>query len=330
MPEDRSVAGSAEPAPVSSGLVGPLIIFVAGLVALAGGSLVLRSFGPGYRVGRLLASTPSATIEEAESLAAAGTRRYIRVDGRLDSAEDFPDENDRPLVYRRRRLEAHRAGRWTVIDEGVEMVPFQIRDGLATLAVDGARLGDGLVVLPRESVGTAADAPDRVPPELPRTTPVRYRIEQVSAVEHASVLGVAERRPDGSTALTAGLGRPLILSTLEPTEAMQLLAGGRRGRPLAALALLATGLGLLAVGLGWAVIAAFAAMIVPVQVLAASPSPTPGTGGDTRSVGEGPGLVGSPLTAIAIVLAIAVLSVVASLIYVRLTAQRAAGRSDRP
>jgi hypothetical protein len=309
--------------------VGPLIVVVAGLVALGGGALVLRSFGPGYRVGRLLASTPRATIEEAETLAAAGTRRYVRIDGRLDSAEDFPDEHERPLVYRRRRLEARRAGRWAVIDEAVQVVPFEVREGLAALAVDGARLGDGLVVLPRESVGTVADAPDRVPRDLPPTTPLRYRVEQVSAVEHATVLGVPEPRPDGTTVLTAGLGRPLILSTLEPTEAMQLLAGGRRGRPLAALALLAAGLGLIAVGLAWALIAAFAAMIVPGAVLAVSPSPTPGTGGDTRSVGEGPGLVGSPLMAIGIVFAIATISLVASLVYVRATARRASERSDR-
>jgi hypothetical protein len=309
--------------------VGPLIVVVAGLVALGGGALVLRSFGPGYRVGRLLASTPLATIEEAETLSAAGTRRYVRVDGRIDSAEDFPDEHERPLVYRRRRLEAQRAGRWTVIDQEIQVVPFEVRAGLAALAVDGASLGDGLVVLPRESIGTAADAPDRIPTELPPATLVRYRVEQVSAVEHATVLGVPERRTDGTTVLTAGLGRPLILSTLDTTEAMQLLAGGRRGRPLAALALLAAGLGLLAVGLAWAIVAAVAAMIVPGTVLAASPSPTAGSGGDTRSVGEGPGLVGSPMMAIGIVVAIAILSVAASLVYVRATEQRASDRSDR-
>lgn len=309
--------------------MGPLIVVVAGLVALGGGALVLRSFGPGYRVGRLLASTPLATIEEAETLSAVGTRRYVRVDGRIDSSEDFPDEHERPLVYRRRRLEAQRAGRWTVIDQEVQLVPFELRAGLAALAVDGASLGDGLVVLPRESVGTAADAPGRVPAELPPATPLRYRVEQVSAVEHATVLGVPERRSDGTTVLTAGLGRPLILSTLETTEAMQLLAGGRRGRPLAALALLAAGLGLLAAGLAWAVVAALAAMVVPGAVWAATPSPTPGTGGDTRSVGEGPGLVGSPLMAVGIVVAIAVVSVAASLIYVRATARRASERSDR-
>ncbi|MEA2538300.1 MAG: hypothetical protein QOF11_2534 [Chloroflexota bacterium] len=309
--------------------MGPLIVIVAGLLALAGAFLVLRSFGSGYRVGRLLASTPSATFEEAESLAAGGTRRYVRIAGRLDSAADFPDENARPLVYRRRRLEAQRAGRWTVIDESVEVVPFEVREGLSALAIDTARLGDGLVVLPRESVGTAADVPERVPSDLPSTTPLRYRVEQVSAVEHATVLGVPERRSDGTIALTAGLGRPLILSTLEPTEAMQLLAGGRRRRPLAAFALLAAGLGLLAIGLAWTLVVALVAAILPGPVLGDSPSPTPGTGGDTRSVGEGPGLVGSPLLAIGIVLAIAALSVVASLIYVRATAGRRPGRSDR-
>lgn len=299
----------------------PLIVVVAGLVALGGGTLVLRSFGSGYRVGRLLAATPRATIEQAEAYAADGARRYLRVDGRLDSAEDFPDEHARPLVYRRRRLEAKRGGRWIVVDEDVQVVPFEVRDGLAALAVDGARLGEGLVVLPRESVGTAADAPDRVPAGTSPDTPLRFRVEQVSAVEHATVLGMPERRADGTTVLTAGLGRPLVLSTLEPTEAMQLLAGGRRGRPLVALALLAAGLGLLAVGLGWAVFDAFAATVVPLAVRGATPTATAGAAGDTRSAGEGPGLVGSPLGAIGLVALIAVLTVIATLVYVRATSE---------
>lgn len=307
----------------------PLVVVVAGLVALGGGALVLRSFGPGYRVGRLLAATPRATIDQAEAYAAAGARRYVRVDGRLDSAEDFPDEHARPLVYRRRRLEARRGGRWIVVDEDVQLVPFKIREGLAALAVDGARLGEGLVVLPRESVGAAADAPDRVPAGTSPDTPLRLRVEQVSAVEHATILGMPERRADGTTVLTAGLGRPLILSTLEPTEAMQLLAGGRRGRPLVALALLAAGLGLLAVGLGWAVLDAFATTVVPLAVRAATPTASAGTAGDTRSAGEGPGLVGSPLVAIGLVALIAVVAVIATLIYVRATSddgRRGVGR----
>lgn len=300
--------------------MGPLIVIVAGLVALGGGALVLRSFGAGYRVGRLLAGTPRATIEEAESLAAAGRRRYLRIDGRIDSAEDFPDEHARPLVYRRRTLEANRDGRWAVLDETVQVVPFEIRDGLAALPIDGPSLREGLVVIPRESIGTAADAPDLGPVGLPVQTPLRLRVQQVSAVEHATVLGVPERRADGTTILTAGLGRPLILSTVETTEAMQLLAGGRRARPLAAMILLALGLALLAMGLGWAVTAAFAGIAAPAVALAASPTASPGPAGDTRSAGEGPGLVGAPLAAIGLVVVIAVLSVIATLVYVRATA----------
>ena len=307
----------------------PLIVVLAGLAALGGGVLVLRSFGPGYRVGRLLASTPLATIEEAEAVAARGRPRYLRIDGRLDSDEDFPDEHERPLVYRRRRLEARLGRRWTVLDQDVRVVPFEVRAGLAALAVDGIQLTDGLVVLPRESAGTAAEVPDRVPAGTPPDTPLRYRIEQVSAVEHATVLGVPTRQPDGTTMLSAGLGRPLILSTLEPTEAMQLLAGGRRTRPLAAIGLLVVGIGLVGVGLGWAVVQALAMTIVPGPILAASPSASPGIAGDTRSAGEGPGLVGAPLLAIAIVGLIAVLTVVATLVYVRATAGHRSDGSPR-
>lgn len=302
--------------------MGPLLLVVAGLVALVAGALVLRSFGPAYRVGRLLAVTPSATIEEAEAFAAAGRSAYVRINGRLDSAEDFPDEHDRPLVFRRRRLDVLRDGQWSTVEDDRQLVPFQVRSGLAALAVDADELDSGLIVLPRETVGTAGDIPERVPPDLSPTTPVRLRIEQVSAVEHAEVLGVPRRRTDGTTVLTAGLGRPLILSTVDRTEAMQLLADGRRARPLAALTLLAAGLILLAVGFGWAVAAGLAGALAPPVAAAASPVATPAQAGDTRSAGEGPGLVGAPLAAIALVALIAAASVIVTLAYVRLSERR--------
>lgn len=54
-------------------------------------------------------------------------------------------------------------------------------------------------------------------------------------------------------------------------------------------------------------------------VLAADPSATPGTGGDPRSPGEGPGFVGEPLIAIGLVVAIAFAAVLATLAYLRAT-----------
>ena len=56
---------------------------------------------------------------------------------------------------------------------------------------------------------------------------------------------------------------------------------------------------------------------------AASPTPAPAAG-DPRSSGQGPGLVGDPLFALLAVVGIGVLSVVATLVYVRLTAGRGA------
>ena len=61
------------------------------------------------------------------------------------------------------------------------------------------------------------------------------------------------------------------------------------------------------------------AVTVAATALAASPSPDTG-GGDPRSPGQGPGLVGDPLFALLVVLAIGIISVVATLVYVRLTA----------
>jgi hypothetical protein len=55
--------------------------------------------------------------------------------------------------------------------------------------------------------------------------------------------------------------------------------------------------------------------------LAASPSPV-APGGDPRSSGQGPGLVGDPAFALLAVVAIGLGSVVATLAYVRLTGRR--------
>jgi hypothetical protein len=56
--------------------------------------------------------------------------------------------------------------------------------------------------------------------------------------------------------------------------------------------------------------------------LAASPSPEVVVG-DPRSSGQGPGLVGDPLSAVLAVVVIGVGAVIATLVYVRLTARRA-------
>jgi len=233
--------------------VEPLLLLVPGLGLLAAGSLFLRSIGPGQRVGRLLASTPRISVEQALALTADGVPHYVRLDGRLDSDEDFPDERDQPLIFRRRRLEAWRGRRWEILSEARDMVPFQLNEGLASIAIDGGALDAGLVVLPREALGAAAEAPGMLPDGLDPATRVRLRVEQVSAVEHATVIGTPALDGLGRAILTAGTGRPLILSTLEPAEAMQLLAGGR-DHALVVGILLAGGLGLLALGAVWAVI----------------------------------------------------------------------------
>jgi hypothetical protein len=73
-------------------------------------------------------------------------------------------------------------------------------------------------------------------------------------------------------------------------------------------------------------LAAIATLLLaaPGVALGAAPSPTPGIG-DPRSSGQGPGLVGDPLTAVLVVAAIAVVTVGITLAYVRMTARGDAG-----
>jgi hypothetical protein len=62
------------------------------------------------------------------------------------------------------------------------------------------------------------------------------------------------------------------------------------------------------------------------SALAASPEPSAGAdyGGDTRTTGQGPGLVGSPLYALGGVLAVALISIGITMVYLRATARQAA------
>jgi hypothetical protein len=235
--------------------VSPLIPLIVGSAALVAGVLILRTYGPNYRVGRLLATTPEVTVGEARALA-AGRPRYIKVSGRIDAEDEFEDDAHRPLVFRRTRLQVRRDTAWVSFEDDRERVRFEVRDGLDGIVVDDAALDAGLVVVPRESVGVAGDVAARVPPGTPADTPVRLRIEQVSSVEHAIVLGVPGLDQAGEPRLSAGLGRPLVLTTLEPDEAMRILTEGGKRRPLLAATCLAGGLGLLLIGFVLAIVGA--------------------------------------------------------------------------
>jgi hypothetical protein len=328
--------------------VTPLLLGAAGVVALGIGGLVLRTFGPRLRVGRLLATTPRVSIGEALELAASGRRRYVRIDGRIDAEDEFEDDAHRPLVYRRTRLEARTGRDWTALEDHRQAVPFEIREGLDAIGVDADALDAGLVVVRRESVGVAAELPERVPPGLPGTTPVRARIDQISSVEHAIVLGVplpagtSTVAPSTGSApvarMSAGLGRPLVLTVLEPPEAMRVLAADGGTRTRFAAVCLAAGVALIVASLAWAGLAALVpglSTIVPnlsgmiPTALAASAEPSAASGGDPRSNGQGPGLVGTPGLAILGVVALGVLAVVATTIYVRLTDPPDPSRRER-
>lgn len=322
--------------------VTPILLAAAGVVALAVGGLILRTFGPRYRVGRLLATTPKVGIAEALELAASGRQQYVRIEGRIDADEEFEDANHQPLVFRRTRLESRAGQGWRTFEDQREAVPFGIREGLDAIAVDHAALDSGLVVVPRESIGNAADLAGRAPSDVAGDTPVRARIDQISSVEHAIVLGVPLPGVDVDVSparMTAGLGRPLVLTVLEPSEAMRVLAADDGGRTRLAAVCLVAGAALIVASLAWAGLAAlvpgltaFAPTLgglIP-MALAASPEPSLAAGGDPRSNGQGPGLVGTPGVAILAVVGIGLLAVVATTIYVRLTRPPEAGSRRRP
>ena len=232
----------------------PLVLFVVGVLALVLGWLAMRRLGGRARIGRILAVTPVVGVAEARALAERGSGRYVGVAGRIDSEHEFEDERQRPLVFRHTRLETRSGSAWTAVEDIRQVAPFDLSEGVDSIAVDGDQLDEGLIVVSRESHGTAAEIPDQIPEGTPPSTPVRLRIEQLSGVDHALALGVPFLDPVQGPILRAGMGRPLILTNLERDEAMRLLAAGRRWTARTASALLAAGVGLAGLGLVWGAI----------------------------------------------------------------------------
>ena len=195
-------------------------------------------------------------MARALALAEAGPTRYVAVAGRIDAEDEFEDEHHRPLVFRRTRLET-RAGQAVDGDRGRprRRVPFEIVDGLDRIAVDADALDEGLVVVTRESEGTAADVPDRVPDghAAGHARPAARRAAEQRRPRDR-LRGAGPRRRRRGAVLRAGLGRPLIVTTLEPDEAMRLLAVGRADTTRAVAALLGIGVVATVVGIGWWVV----------------------------------------------------------------------------
>ena len=111
------------------------------------------------------------------------------------------------------------------------------------------------------------------------------------------------------------------LSRLPRSRPESAVRSGRRAEPGGPLpAALATALAAIALAAGLSLVPSDVVPgLEPARVLAATAEPTTAPGGDTRSVGEGPGLVGAPFLAIGGVLALGFAVVGLTLVYVRAT-----------
>ena len=165
-------------------------------------------------------------------------------------------------------------GRWTAFEDSREAVPFEIREGLDSIGVDVGRAGRRARRRPtrvgrrRGRPGRPGTGDDGGRDAGPGARSSRSR--RSSTRSSSASLCPGELDGDGPR-LTAGLGRPLVLTTLEPAEAMRILAGGSTRPRLVAACFLVRG-GAPRGGLAWAGLGAFVAAVVPVA-LAASPSP---------------------------------------------------------
>ncbi|MFM8915519.1 MAG: hypothetical protein ACKOFY_04570 [Candidatus Limnocylindrus sp.] len=278
------------------------LLAVIGVALIVAGLLLSRRTDARTRAGQLLAGLSPISPTEALKLAAlrGGAAPYLAIKGSIDAPEIFEDEHHRPLVYRRERVSVADEGGWRVIDTAERSLPFVVSDPSNSISIATADLADGLVVVERRWEGSVADlhaaGREYQRPETAAlvaalaasdpTRGARVGLEQISNLDRATAAG---QLVNGE--LRAGVGRPLVVTTLERAEALRLLGTEGRGRlatSTLALALLALGVLLLLGGIALTL----AAPVVGVDAASPSPTPTPNPeSGDARNggVGVGPG-----------------------------------------
>ena len=274
-----------------------LLALGAGLIALS--VWTSRRGGTRARSARLMAGLAPVTPEEALLV---GEDRYLAVQGSIDAAEAFDDENHRPLVYRRERVLVREGDTWRELERAVRSVQFFVASSSASIEVDAASLGDGLVVIERQWEGSVAElvASGRTFKEAATSTlvaelaasapalPARVVLEQISTLDRGTVVGLLRN----GTLTAGGAGQPLVLTTLDRRDALRILGSEARGSlAVSLLTLAALVAGVLITGV--ALVGLLGEISANVNVTA---SPSPGQtvspeSGDARNggVATGPG-----------------------------------------
>ncbi|MFM7504088.1 MAG: hypothetical protein ACKO4O_01225 [Candidatus Limnocylindrus sp.] len=274
-----------------------LLALGAGLIAFS--VWASRRGGTRARSARLMAGLAPVSPEEALLV---GEGRYLAVQGSIDAAEAFDDENHRPLVYRRERVLVREGDTWRELERAVRSVQFFITSPSASIEIDADSLGDGLVVIERQWEGSVLeldasgrtftdDATSALVTALATSAPTltaRVVLEQISTLDRGTVVGLLRN----GRLTAAGAGQPLVLTTLDRRDALRILGSEARGSlaiSLITLAALVAGVltvGIAIVGLLGEISASMNATTSPSPSQTVSPE-----SGDARNggVATGPG-----------------------------------------
>ncbi|MFM7782325.1 MAG: hypothetical protein ACKO8J_04470, partial [Candidatus Limnocylindrus sp.] len=297
-----------------------LLALGAGLIALS--VWASRRGGTRARSARLMAGLAPVSPEEALLV---GEGRYLAVQGSIDAAEAFDDENHRPLVYRRERVLVREGDTWRELERAVRSVQFFITSPSASIEIDADSLGDGLVVIERQWEGSVLelvasgrtftdDATSALVTALATSAPTltaRVVLEQISTLDRGTVVGLLRN----GRLTAAGAGQPLVLTTLDRRDALRILGSEARGSlAISLITLAALVAGVLTVGI------AIVGLLGEISAsMNATPSPSPSQtvspeSGDARNggVATGPGgllgLVGALLLPLLIGAGIAIVA----------------------
>ncbi len=222
---------------------------IAGL-ALAVGTLLIRSSGANTRAGRRLAGARHVSLPDLHAAAIRGelSAEAVRVEGRVRCADPILTPDGEKLAVRHRDVEVQQAdGRWRVIERLRETRAIDLWQRSTSVSVDLDQLAEPLITIPHVWEGSPDELDATHQPAVARLTadeqpPIRARAttRQVMLVDELIILAIPLPGDDGMLRLAAPPGGFLV-ATVELDVALRLLAGPHRRRMIAGYAVAAGG-----------------------------------------------------------------------------------------
>jgi len=232
-----------------------LAFLTAALLAAVAGVAEIRRSGARTALARRLAGARELAVGDLDDLP-RDPIRPIRVAGRVRCPTPIQTQRDEQLVALHRDVEVLTArGGWRSIERVRESRGFELWDHAGAVSLDAAQAAEPLITIPYLWEGAPEELDDTYRPAVERlqveygdVSAARATTRTINTIDRLLVLADLERDEAGRVRLRPPGGGYLI-SSLELSDAMRLLAGPGRRQLMVGAAVIAAGVALALTGI---------------------------------------------------------------------------------